>query len=253
VPEDAYQIPNRRMSWSTVSPFLAKANPLRGSHLRDPCGPQLHFASESFWDEVAFATGQDPVAMRLRHLTTPRDIAVIKAVADKAGWKPGPPGSRRERRGDVLIGRGLAYGHAHGTLVAIIAEVEVTPSTGRIWPRRFFVAHDCGRIVNPKGIHTVIEGCVVQGASRALFEETTFNRRAVTSVDWISYPILGMADAPESIDIVLLDHPELDPSGAGEPATRFTPAALANAVFDATGVRMRRAPLTPARIKAALA
>ncbi len=212
----------------------------------------MHFASESFFDEVAFATGQDPVEMRLKHMTNARDMAAIRAVAQKAGWKPGPPGARREKRGDVLIGRGIAYGHGHGTLVAIVAEVEVTPATGRIWARRVTVAHDCGRVVNPQGIHNVIEGNVVHGLSRTLFEEVTFDPDAVTSVDWVSYPILSMADAPETIDIVLMDNPHLDPSGAGEPTTRFIPAAVNNAFFDATGVRMRRAPLTRARVKAAL-
>ena len=252
LPEDNYVIPNRAMGWATVAPFLKKANPLRGSHLRDPAGPQMHFASESFFDEVAFATGQDPVEMRLKHMTNARDMAAIRAVAQKAGWKPGPPGARREKRGDVLIGRGIAYGHGHGTLVAIVAEVEVTPATGRIWARRVTVAHDCGRVVNPQGIHNVIEGNVVHGLSRTLFEEVTFDPDAVTSVDWVSYPILSMADAPETIDIVLMDNPHLDPSGAGEPTTRFIPAAVNNAFFDATGVRMRRAPLTRARVKAAL-
>ncbi len=252
LPEDSYDIPARRLAWTSVAPFLDRANPLRASHLRDPMGPQMHFASESFFDEVALATGQDPVAMRLRHMTSARDIAVLRGAAEKAGWVSGPPGARREKRGDVLVGRGVACGRGHGTLIAIVAEVEVTPATGRVWARRVVVAHDCGLVVNPKGLRTVIEGNVVHGLSRALFEEVAFDRSAVTSVDWATYPIIDIADTPETIDIVLLNQPDIDPTGAGEPTTRFVAAAVANAVFDATGVRFRRAPLTPERIKAGL-
>ena len=118
---------------------------------------------------------------------------------------------------------------------------------------RISVAHDCGLIINPRSLRNTIEGNVVQGLSRTLFEEVRFDRRSVTSVDWGSYPILEMRDAPEEIDVVLINHPELPASGAGEPTTRCVPAAVANAFFDATGVRVRRAPLNPERVKAALA
>ena len=137
--------------------------------------------------------------------------------------------------------------------MAVVAEVEVHPADGRIWARRFTVAHDCGLIINPQSLRQTIEGNVVQGLSRTLFEEVRFDERSVTSVDWASYPILEMRDAPEAIDIVLIDRPEMAPSGAGEPTMRCIPAAVANAFFDATGVRLRRAPLTPERVKAALA
>jgi CO/xanthine dehydrogenase Mo-binding subunit len=135
----------------------------------------------------------------------------------------------------------------------VVAEVEVDPATGRIWARRFTVAHDCGLIVNPQGLRYTIEGNVVQALSRTLFEEVRFDRGAVTSVDWATYPILEIGDAPEAIEVVLLDRPDVAPTGAGEPTMRCVPAAVANAVFDATGVRLRRAPLTPERVKAALA
>jgi nicotinate dehydrogenase subunit B len=130
--------------------------------------------------------------------------------------------------------------------------VEVDKASGRIWPRRFWVAHDCGLIVNPGTLRSVIEGNVVHGASRALYEEVKFDPRNVTSLDWVGYPILEMADAPESVEIVLIDRPDLAPSGAGEPSTRPVAAAIANAVYDATGVRLRRAPFTRARLQAAL-
>ena len=152
----------------------------------------------------------------------------------------------------MLRGRGIAYAGRGGTLVAVVAEVEVDWASGRIWPRRIVVAHDCGLIVNPRGLRHCIEGNVTQGISRALCEEVRFDRNNVTSVDWASYPILDITDAPETIDIVLIDRPELLPSGAGEPTIRLIAPAIANAVFDATGVRLRRAPLTPERVKAAL-
>src|SRR5262249_49314019 len=156
-------------------------------------------------------------------------------------------------KGTVMAGRGFSYTERNGTVVAVVAEVEVNRSTGRVWARQITVAHDCGLIINPKGLRLTIEGNVVQALSRTLFEEVQFDRDQVLSVDWANYPILEIQDAPERIDIVLLDHPTMPASGAGEPSTRTVPAAIANAFFDATGVRMRRVPLTPERAKAALA
>jgi CO/xanthine dehydrogenase Mo-binding subunit len=153
----------------------------------------------------------------------------------------------------VPEGRGIAYASRGGTFVAVVAEIEVQPSSGRIWPRRILVAHDCGLIVNPLGLRHCIEGNVVQGISRALFEEVHFDENNVTSVDWASYPILDITDAPQAVEIELINRPDVAPSGAGEPTTRLLAAAIANALYDATGVRMRRAPLSPERVKAALA
>jgi nicotinate dehydrogenase subunit B len=251
-PEDAYEFRARRISWETIPSLLDGPSPLRTSHLRDPLGPQLHFASESFIDECALAANADPVAFRLAHISDKRHRAVIEAAAKAADWTAGPPGTRRQTEGGKAVGRGFAYAPRGDTLVAMACEVEVDKATGRIWPRRFWVAHDCGLIVNPGTLKNVIEGNVVHGASRALFEEVTFDANNVTSLDWVGYPILEMADAPESVEIVLIDHPELPPSGAGEPSTRPVAAAIANAVFDATGVRLRRAPFTRARMKAGL-
>ena len=134
-------------------------------------------------------------------------------------------------------------------MVAIIAGVEIDRRSGKVWARKFTVAHDCGLIINPDGLRHCIEGNVVQGTSRALSEEVTFDRAKVTSIDWTSYPILDITEAPETVDIV----PELPPAGAGESSIRPVAAALANAVFDATGVRVRRVPMTPERLKPALA
>jgi CO/xanthine dehydrogenase Mo-binding subunit len=223
--------------------------------MRDPLGPEVHFGSEQFIDEIAAALGEDPVAFRLKYISMPRDAAVVRAVAEKVGWAPRPARARRRpgRRGQPLRGRGIAYAQRSDTVVAVVAEIEVNPADGRIWARRFTVAHDCGLIINPQSLRQTIEGNVVQGLSRTLFEEVRFDERSVTSVDWASYPILELRDAPEAIDIVLIDRPDMAPSGAGEPTMRCIPGAVANAFFDATGVRLRRAPLTPERVKAALA
>src|SRR5262245_4264711 len=251
VPEDSYGFANKRTYWETVSPLLDRGSPLRTSHLRDPIGPQVHFASESFMDEVAAALKLDPVAFRLQYVTDARDIAVIKAAAEKAGWQP-RVSPRQDQSGSKVSGRGFAYVQRHPTRVAMVAEVEVDRSTGKIWVRRFTVAHDCGQIINPDGLRQVIEGGVVQAISRTLWEEVRFNTKNVTSVDWLTYPILDITEAPETIDIVLIDRPEIPPTGAGEPATRPVAAAIVNAVFDATGVRIRRAPLSPDNVKSAL-
>jgi nicotinate dehydrogenase subunit B len=250
-PEDSYGFANKRTYWETVAPLLDRGSPLRTSHLRDPIGPQVHFASESFMDEVATALKLDPVAFRLQYVTDPRDIAVIKAAAEKAGWQSRvSPG--KDQRGTTVSGRGIAYVQRHPTRVAMVAEVEVDRSTGKVWVRKFTVAHDCGQIINPDGLRQTIEGNVVQAIIRTLWEEVRFNNKNVTSVDWLSYPILDITQTPEMIDVVLIDRPEIAPTGAGEPATRPVAAAIANAVFDATGVRIRRVPFLPDYVKAAL-
>jgi CO/xanthine dehydrogenase Mo-binding subunit len=252
IPTESYGFANKRLAWETIAPLLDRASPLRTAHLRDPVGPQIQFASESFIDEIAAAVGADPVAFRLRYLKAPRDIAVVKAAAERAQWEP-RPSPRPDRTGDTLTGRGIAYAQRSGAVVAIVAEVEIDRGTGKVWARKFTVAHDCGLIINPDGLKRCIEGNVVQGTSRALSEEVAFDRTNVSSVDWVSYPILDITEAPEAVDIVLINRPELPPAGAGESSIRPVAAAIANAVFDATGVRLRRAPLTPQRLKPALA
>jgi CO/xanthine dehydrogenase Mo-binding subunit len=220
--------------------------------MRDPGGPQTHYAVESFMDELALATNMDPVEFRLRYLTNPRDIAVIRAAAEKAQWQP-RVGPRKQVKGDVYVGQGIAYAARGGTHVATIAEVEVNRNTGKVWAKRYVVAHDCGQIIAPDLLRLTIEGNVVQSTSRALWEEVKFDDRSVTSIDWKTYPIVDMTEAPEAIDIILIDHPELAPTGAGEASSRPTASALANAIFDATGIRLRQAPFTPERLKAGLA
>jgi nicotinate dehydrogenase subunit B len=251
VPAEAYVFAHKRSAWETIPPLLDRASPLRSAHLRDPVGPQIHFASESFIDEVAAALNLDPIEFRLRHIKEPRDIAIIKAAAEKAKWET-RASPRRDQRGEIVSGRGIAYCQRNGTRVAVIAEVEVNRASGKIWARKFTVAHDCGQIINPDGLKLCIEGNIVQGVSRTLWEEVQFDKQAVTTVDWLTYPILDITEAPETIDVVLINHPEIAPSGAGEPSIRPVAAAIANAIYDATGVRIRRVPFSPDRVKAAL-
>ncbi|HEY2136292.1 MAG TPA: molybdopterin cofactor-binding domain-containing protein [Xanthobacteraceae bacterium] len=252
IPAESYEFANKRMAWETIPPLLDRSSPLRSSHLRDPVGPQIHFASESFMDEVAAALNLDPIEFRLRHIKDPRDIALIKAAAEKAGWQT-RPSPRRDQTGNKVAGRGIAYAQRNGTRVAVVAEVEVDRSNGKIWARKFTVAHDSGQIINPDGLEKCIEGNIVQGISRTLWEEVKFDGKNVTSVDWLTYPILDITETPELIQSVLINHPEIAPSGAGEPSIRPVAAAIANAIFDATGVRIRRVPFSPERVKAAFA
>ena len=205
--------------------------------MRDPLGPQITFAYESFIDEIAYAANADPVEFRLRYLKEPRDRAAIKAVAEKAGWKPGKAGTRRTRKGDIVTGRGIAYTQRGNTIVAAIADVEVNEKTGAIRVPRVTIAHDCGLIVNPAALKRVVECNVLQSLSRSMHEEVRFDRKTVTSVDWLTYPILDIAEAPTVIDVVLLNHPEAISTGAGEASSRPMAAAVANAVFEATGTR----------------
>ena len=251
VPAESYAFDNKRLAWETIPPLLDRSSPLRSAHLRDPVGPQIHFASESFIDEVATAVNADPIEFRLRHVKESRDVAVIKAAAEKAKWDT-RPSPRRDQTGNKVSGRGIAYAQRNGTRVAVIAEVDIERASGKIWARKFTVAHDCGQIINPDGLAKCIEGNIVQGVSRTLWEEVTFDRNAVTSVDWVSYPILDITETPGQVDVVLINHPELPPTGAGEPSIRPVAAAIANAIFDATGVRIRRVPFSPDRVKAAL-
>lgn len=228
-----YTIPSMR-----VVAHLLQSAPLRTSSFRGLGSPQNSFANESFMDELAAAAGADPVEFRLRHLTDPRALAVVRAVAKLANWTP-----RADKHPGH--GRGMAFVQYEGTeaYVAAIVDVEVDPSAHTVRVTRAFVAHDCGLIVNPNGLRNQIEGNVIQAISRTLKESVTFDRSRVTSLDWRSYPILTFAEVPDSIDIELIDHPELPSVGAGEATTSPIPGAIANAIFDATGKRLRDVPL----------
>jgi len=196
-------------------------------------------------DELALAANTDPVEFRLRHLTDARAIAVVRGAARLAKWTPRVSGSARSATGSVAKGRGFGYTQYDGSeaYVAAVVDVDVDRSSRTVRVTRVCVAHDCGLIVNPDGLRNQIEGNVVQAISRTLKEQVSFDQSRVTSVDWRSYPILTFAEMPEAIDIELIDHPELASVGAGEAATSPIPGAIANAIFDAMGKRLRDVPL----------
>jgi nicotinate dehydrogenase subunit B len=252
VPVASYTFDHKRLGWETIPPLMDRASPMRTTHLRDPYGPPILFGAESFMDEVAAATDTDPVEFRLRYLTHPRDREAVRIAAEHYGWDKRPSPRNDQKDADVAVGRGIAYRRHFTTFIALVAEVRVHRKTGFIEPLRYICAHDVGLIVNPDTLRHVIERQLVYGTSRAMFEELKFDANMVTSVDWETYPVLH-ADFPlPQINIVLVDRPEEAPSGAAEMALGLVPAAIGNAVFDATGVRLRRVPFTPVRVKAAL-
>jgi len=246
-----YVLPNERVTSHPVPSF-----PIRTSSLRGLGSPQNSFANESFIDELAAAARLDPVELRRRHLTDPRALAVIDAAVKRAGWiaRSSPPPRAALASSEARRGRGFAYVQYDRTeaYVAAVADVDVRPDTGTVRVRRVCVAHDCGLIVNPDGLRNQIEGNVIQAISRTLKEAVRFDATRVTGVDWNGYPILRFSEIPEAIDIELIDRPDQPSVGAGEAATSPIPAAIANAIFDATGARVRQVPFTPDRVRAAL-
>jgi nicotinate dehydrogenase subunit B len=253
VPVASYTFDHKRLGWEIIPPLMDRASPLRTTHLRDPYGPPILFGSESFVDEIAAATHADPVEFRLRYLTHPRDREAVRIAAEKYGWDTRPSPHGRGWNGAVASGRGIAYRRHFDTFIGLVAEIRVHRDTGIIEVVRYVCAHDNGLIVNPETLRHVIERQLVYGTSRALFEEVRFDDKMVTSVDWETYPVLHLDRIPEEIEVHLIDRPEAAPSGAAEMALGLVPAAISNAVFDATGVRLRRVPFTPERVKQALA
>ena len=241
-----YTFPNIRV----IAHWLAET-PFRPSWIRTPGRLQNTFGNESFVDEVAAAAGVDPLEFRLKNLKDPRGAELLAALAELATWKP--RASQMAASGDVARGRGLAYVKYDlvRTYVGAIADVDVNLKTGKVMVTKFYVAHDCGQIINPDGVRNQIEGNVVQTVSRTLIEELTFDRSRVTSVDWASYPILKFPDVPD-VAVKLIDRPNEKPWGAGEPTSAVVPAAIANAIYNATGARMRSVPFTPAKVQAAI-
>ena len=256
VSAESYRFDHQRVSGDLLPWTQSLATGLRTAHLRDPDGLATCFASESFIDELALAAGSDPVAFRLQHLGDARHAAVVRAVAEKALWQPRvgphPDSAKSLQQANILRGRGIAYAPRNGAVVAVVAEVEVQRATGQWRATRFVVAHDCGMVINPLSLERVIESNLLMSLSRTRHEEVRFDAQRVTSVDWLSYPILDMSEVPDRIDVVLVGNQPGTSYGAGEPSTRPVAAALANAIFDATGRRLRRVPFTPERLLAAL-
>jgi nicotinate dehydrogenase subunit B len=222
-------------------------SPLRPSNIRAPGKVGNCFAVESFTDELAAAAGRDPLAVRLEGVSDPRGIEVLRRAAALIGWRARPYPAK------AGVGRGLAYVHYKNneSYVAIAIEAEVERPTGAIRVRRIACAHDCGLVINPDALRAQVEGNILQTLSRTLYEEVRFDRSRVTSVDWASYPILKFPEVPQVL-IDVVDRPNEPPIGAGEAAATPVPAALANAVFDATGARLRTVPFTRQRVLAAL-
>jgi nicotinate dehydrogenase subunit B len=265
-PSVMYAIPNQRMTAHVVALPMIWETPLRTGNLRDPNGPQVTFAFESFIDELAAAARTDAAEFRLDMISAStednvfrkaRSLAVVRAAVEKYGWEKRPSPKPRST-GPIASGRGIAYTYRGNTVVALIADVEVNRETGGVWVKRFVCAHDCGLAINPLGLRQTVECGMLHGLSRALWEEVQFDTEKVTSVDWASHPSLRHSDTPETIDIVLVNgdpnpnRPDLPHYGAGETSHKPVIAAVSNAIYDATGVRLRRAPFRKERVLAAL-
>ena len=255
-----YGYANLRVAVNDMAPMV------RASWLRGVSALPNSFAHESYIDELATAAGADPVEFRLRYLQDPRAVELLKATAEKAGWLAHTAPQSQTNQGDILSGQGVGYARYNhskwpgfgAAWAAWVADVEVNRRTGEVHVRRVVVGHDAGTLINPAGVQHQIHGNVVQTTSRALLEEVKFNPQsvanpgAVASLEWGSYPLLNFRDVPV-IDIVTMARPGEPPLGAGESSSVPGTAAIANAIFDATGVRFRQPPFTPEVILAGLA
>ncbi len=235
-----------------VTVHRLKDAPLRPGHVRAPGKVANCWAVESMVDEIAVAVGEDPVQYRLKRLTDPRGVAVVKRAAEMLDWQARPTPNRNQGKGR-LTGRGFSYVRYRGNenYVAMAMQVGVDPATGKVSVERVVCAHDCGLVVNPDALKNQIEGSIVQSLSKMLLEEVKFDRSRVTAVDWNSYPVIRFTDVPP-IEVALLDRPDQPLMGAGEASLAPVGGALGNAIFDATGVRLTAVPFTPARVKAAM-
>jgi nicotinate dehydrogenase subunit B len=232
---------------------------VRASWLRGVSALPNTFAHESYIDELATEAGVDPIEYRLRYLKDPRAFDLVEAVAERAGWAPRPVWKEPVAEGDVVRGRGFAYAlYVHSKFPgygaawsAWVADVAVNRATGDVSVTRVVAGQDSGLMINPDGVRHQIHGNVIQSTSRALMEEVSFDRHSVTSREWGAYPIIKFPDVPR-IDVLMLPRQDQPPLGVGESASVPSAAAIANAIFDATGVRFRELPFTPERILAGL-
>jgi nicotinate dehydrogenase subunit B len=226
---------------------------VRASWFRGVSALPNTFAHESYIDELATEAGVDPIEYRLRYLKDKRAIDLVNAVAERAGWTPRPV--REEKEGEVVNGRGFAYAlYVHSKFPgygaawsAWIADVVVNRSTGDVSVTRVVAGQDSGLMINPDGVRHQIQGNVIQSTSRALMEQVSFERGTVATQEWGAYPIIRFPDLPK-IDVLMLPRQDQPPLGVGESASVPSAAAIANAIFDATGVRFREPPFTPERI-----
>jgi nicotinate dehydrogenase subunit B len=237
----------RSLAHNSPSPFFT-------GPLRSPARLQNTFAHECFMDELAARVKADPVAFRLKHLSDPRLIDVVNAAAKAADWDGRPSPKPQVRRTGIAAGRGfacVAYEGDNG-YAAMAVDVEVNQDTGAVSVKRMVVSNDSGPISNPDGLRNQIEGGALQGLSRALGEEVTWDDQKITSVNWRTYHSLYLGFDVPKIEVTLLNRPDQRATGAGETSITLTAAAVGNAIFDATGVRVREVPFTPERLKAAL-
>lgn len=250
-----YRYANRRVVCHDMPPIV------RSSWLRGVSALPNSFAHDCMIDELAEAAGADPVDYRLRNLDDARAVALIDATAKHAGWQPRTPGSRGKPDADgVLHGRGVAYArYVHSKFpgfgaawAAWVIDLSVDAATGRLRVQRIVVGQDTGMVINPDGVRHQIHGNVVQTLSRCLLEKVDFDQAGVSSREWGGYPIIGFKDLP-AIDVLQMPRQDEPPMGAGESASVPGPAAIANALFDATGRRFYEAPFTPESVRAALA
>ncbi|MDB5405259.1 MAG: isoquinoline 1-oxidoreductase subunit beta IorB, molybdoprotein [Rhodospirillales bacterium] len=243
-----YVTPNRRLINHAVSGLEGY---LKGANLRSPLDLSYSFASEQTMDGLAYLAELDPVEFRRRNIRDPRWLGVLDAVVEAAKWTPRRAASARGQ-GAVITGRGVALGTHRVSFGAAVAEIEVNRKTGLIVAKHIYAALDCGLVVNPGAVESQIIGMTTQATSRVLKEEVRFSATNVTSLDWGSYPVLRFAEHP-NITPILVQPPNTPSSGAGEEALAAAGAAIANAFFDATGVRLKQYPMTPDRVRAALA
>jgi nicotinate dehydrogenase subunit B len=235
-----YTFPKRRIA----KHFIAES-PLRTSSLRSLGGMANVFAVESFVDEVAHAAGMDPLDFRLQNLKDERARAVLQVAAEKADWEKG---SQKEG-----YGRGVSFARYknHACYVAAVAEVSVNRDSGQIAVERVLIAADVGQIVNPDGLSNQLQGAFLQGTSLALKEKVGFDPHGVNTLNWFSYPILRFTDVPQ-VEVVLINRPGAPYLGAGEGGIVVAPSAIANAIYDAVGIRLRSMPFTPERVREAI-
>jgi CO/xanthine dehydrogenase Mo-binding subunit len=271
-----YTVPQRRVLGKTQPGY---GGALKISALRAPNAPQSYFASEQIIDELAYAAKMDPIAFRRQNVdpTTTlgsRWLSVLDAATIAAGWKPKVSASNL-KSGDVVTGRGFGFGTFASSQTGVVADIEVNKKTGKIVVKHLYISQNNGITVNLEGVTTQMSGAAIQGLSRALYEQATWNKDRVTSLDWVSYPILRFKDSP-TVTLVNV-HPgkytTVKPgdtsqdvqsgntaafnngwllSGSGEPPTTAVSSAVANAFFDATGVRIRQAPMSPTTVRQVL-
>jgi len=248
---ETYEFENQRIVAAAIPWAHPDPTPLRTSPLRAPGDLARMFASESFMDELAALQGADPMQFRLRYASNnKRAVDALNVVAKLANWQT-RPGPAQKVDGNVAAGRGVAASARSNTVVAVTAEVEVDKTSGEVTVKRVCVAHDCGLVINPDGLKNQVEGNVIQGTSRALMEEVKFDESGIKNLNWASYPILRYEKIPQ-IEVELIDRPEMPALGGGEPSIGPVPAAIANAIFDATGARLREVPFTPERVLKAM-